>query len=188
MDFALTEEQMALRQVVREFAVKELKPGAAGRDASGEFPRQAVTAMGEMGLMGIVFPPEYGGRGGNFADYAIVVEELARVDASVAITLLAHTLCANHIFSYGSEEQKQHFLVPLAKGEKLGAWALTEPGSGSDAGAIRTEARPEKGGWRLNGNKFFITNGSLADTLRGHGLDRLHSWKRWNQRLCRLRG
>lgn len=164
MDFALTEEQAALRQSVREFAAKELKPGAAGRDASGEFPRQAVTAMGEMGLMGIVFPPEYGGRGGSFIDYAIVVEELARVDASTAITLLAHTLCANHIYSYGSAEQKRHFLVPLARGEKLGAWALTEPGGGSDAGAVQTKARPDNGGWRLNGNKFFITNGSLADT------------------------
>ncbi len=163
MDFELTEGQASLRQAVREFAGKELKPGAAGRDAGGEFPRQAVTAMGEMGLMGIVFPAEYGGRGGNFVDYVIAVEELARVDASVAITLLAHTLCANHIFSYGSEEQKRVFLVPLAKGEKLGAWALTEPGGGSDAGAIRTEASPDKGGWRLNGNKFFITNGSRAD-------------------------
>jgi alkylation response protein AidB-like acyl-CoA dehydrogenase len=163
MDFALTEEQTAIRQAVREFVDKELKPGAARRDATGEFPRQAITGIGEMGLMGIIFPPEYGGRGGNFIDYAIVVEELARVDASVAITLLAHTLCANHIFTYGSEEQKQKYLLPLTKGEKLGAWALTEPWGGSDAGAIRTEARQEEGGWRLNGNKFFITNGSLAD-------------------------
>lgn len=162
MDFALTEEQIALRQSVRKFAATELKPGTAGRDATGEFPEKAVAALGEMGLMGIVFPPEYGGRGGNFIDYAIVVEELARVDASVAITLLGHTLCANHIFSYGSEEQKRHFLVPLAKGEKLGAWALTEPGGGSDAGAVRTLASPDESGWRLDGNKFFITNGSRA--------------------------
>ena len=163
MDFVLTEEQILIRQEVLEFVNKELKPGAARRDATGEFPRQAVMGIGEMGLMGIVFPREYGGRGGNFIDYAIVVEELARVDASAAITLLAHTLCANHIFTYGSEEQKRKFLIPLAKGEMLGAWALTEPGGGSDAGAIRTEAHPEEGGWRLNGNKFFITNGSQAD-------------------------
>src|ERR1039457_4492263 len=118
-----------------------------------------------MGLMGIVFPPEYGGRGGSFIGYAIVVEELARVDASVAITLLAHTLCANHIYSFGSREQKRKYLVPLAKGDKLGAWALTEPGVGSDAGAMRTEASPVEDGWCLNGKKFFITNGSRADTF-----------------------
>jgi len=163
VDFALTEEQAALRQAVRDFALKELNPGAAGRDASGEFPWQAVTALGEMGLMGIVFPREYGGRGGSFIDYAIVVEELARVDASVAITLLAHTLCANHIYSFGSGEQKRKYLTPLAKGEKLGAWALTESGGGSDAGAMRSEASPVEDGWLLNGSKFFITNGSRAD-------------------------
>jgi alkylation response protein AidB-like acyl-CoA dehydrogenase len=165
VDFALTEEQAALRQAVRDFAFKELKPGAAGRDATGEFPREAVTALGEMGLMGIVFPPEYGGHGGSFIDYAVVVEELARVDASVAITLLAHTLCANHIYSFGSGEQKRKYLTPLTKGEKLGAWALTEPGGGSDAGAMRSEASPVEDGWLLNGSKFFITNGSRADTF-----------------------
>lgn len=165
MDFSLTGEQAAVRQEVHEFVDKELKPGVARRDAAGEFPRHVVTRIGEMGLMGIIFPREYGGRGGNFIDYSIVVEELARVDASVAITLLAHTLCANHIFAYGSEEQKRKFLLPLAMGEKLGAWALTEPGGGSDAGAIRTEARLDEGGWCLNGSKFFITNGSQADTF-----------------------
>jgi len=165
MDFTLTDEQKTLRRRVRDFAVEELKPGAARRDETGEFPMQAVTRMGEMGLMGIAFPKEYGGGGGDFIDYAIVVEELARVDASVAVTLLAHTLCANHIFICGSEEQIRKYLVPLAKGEKLGAWALTEPGAGSGAGAMRTVATPVERGWRLNGNKFFITNGSRADTL-----------------------
>ena len=165
MDFALTDEQKTLMRRVRDFAVEELKPGAAKRDETGEFPIQAVTRMGELGLMGMAFPKEYGGGGGDFIDYAIVVEELARVDASVAVTLLAHTLCANHIFICGSEEQIRKYLVPLAKGEKLGAWALTEPGAGSDAGAMRTAATPVEGGWQLNGNKFFITNGSRADTL-----------------------
>ncbi len=165
MDFALTPEQMRLRQTVREFAEKELKPGAAGRDATGEFPGREVALMGEMGLMGLPFPREYGGGGSGLAGYAVAVEELARIDASVTITLLAHTLCASHIFSFGSEKQKRDFLVPLAKGEKLGAWALTEPGGGSDAGAMRSVARKDEREWRLNGNKYFITNGSRADIL-----------------------
>jgi alkylation response protein AidB-like acyl-CoA dehydrogenase len=165
LDFTLTVEQKAVRQEVHEFVDRALKPGAARRDVTGEFPRQVVNVIGEMGLMGISFPPEYGGRGSNFIDFVIVVEELARVDASVAITLLAHTLCANHIFMYGSEEQKLKYLLPLAKGDKLGAWALTEPEGGSDAGAIRTKALQDEQGWCLNGNKFFITNGSEADTF-----------------------
>jgi len=165
MDFALTEKQDELRKNVRDFALREIGPGAARRDATGEFPQQAVARMGEMGLMGMPFPPAYGGGGGDFIDYAIIVEEVARVDAAVAITLLAHTLCANHIFACGSEEQKRTWLVPLVNGEKLGAWALTEPEGGSDAGSMHTEAIPVAGEWRLNGKKFFITNGSRADTL-----------------------
>jgi butyryl-CoA dehydrogenase len=165
MDFELTGEQLALQQAVREFAGRELKPGAARRDATGEFPRQAVVRMGEMGLMGMVFPPENGGRGLDAVTLVMAVEELARHDAAVALTLLAHNLCANHIYTFGSAEQKRNWLVPLARGEKLGAWALTEPGGGSDAGNIRTEAVAENGRWRLSGNKFFITNGSRADTL-----------------------
>lgn len=165
MGFELTKEQAELQQKVREFAVKELQPGAARRDETGEFPRAAVGKMGELGLMGLIFPTEYGGGGRDFASYTIAVEELARVDAASAITLLAHMLCSTHIFVFGSVEQKRNFLVPLAKGDVIGAWALTEPGAGSDAGAMRTQAVAVEDGWRLTGNKFFITNGSLAETL-----------------------
>jgi hypothetical protein len=165
MDYALSDEQRELQQTVREFALRELQPGVARRDAAGEFPREAVARMGELGLMGLVVPPDYGGSGRSFVTYTIVVEELARIDAAAAITLLAHVLCATHILTFGSEEQKQVFLPPLARGEVIGAWALTEPGGGSDAGALRTEATASDGGWRLSGNKYFITNGSVAGTL-----------------------
>jgi len=165
MDFELTEEQRALQQTVREFAASELKPGAARRDETGEFPQQEMNKLRQLGLLGLTFPPPYGGGGRDFVSYAIVVEELARVDASIAITLLAHTLCASHIYAFGTEEQKRKHLVPLVSGEQLGAWALTEPVAGSDAGAIRTEAIQDEGIWRLNGSKFFITNGSMADIL-----------------------
>jgi butyryl-CoA dehydrogenase len=165
MEFELTEEQRSLQMAVRQFAAAELKPGAALRDKTGEFPWPAVKKLQEMGLFGLTFPSESGGGGRDFISYVLAVEELSRVDASVAITLLAHTLCANHINAFGSEAQKREYLAPLAGGEKLGAWALTEPGAGSDAGAIRTQASQDKGGWRLDGNKFFITNGSQADIL-----------------------
>jgi butyryl-CoA dehydrogenase len=165
MDFELTAEQSALQQTVREFAASELKPGAARRDETGEFPLQEIKKLGQMGLLGLPFPPAYGGGGRDFVSYAVVVEELARIDASIAITLLAHTLCAGHIHAFGSEEQKQRYLVRLLTGEQLGAWALTEPAAGSDAGGIRTEAVEDDGVWRLNGSKFFITNGSKADIL-----------------------
>lgn len=165
MEFELTEEQQALQQRVRQFAEAELKPGAALRDKTGEFPWPAVKKLQELGLFGLTFPREYGGGGRDFISYVITVEELSRVDASVAITLLAHTLCAGHINAFGSAAQKRDYLGPLAGGEKLGAWALTEPGAGSDAGAIRTQAQREGGGWQITGNKFFITNGSQADIL-----------------------
>jgi butyryl-CoA dehydrogenase len=165
MVFELTEEQRSLQQRVRQFADAELKPGAAARDKAGEFPWPALKKLQDMGLFGLTFPGEYGGGGRDFISFVTVVEELARVDASVAITLLAHTLCASHINAFGSAAQKRDYLAPLARGEKLGAWALTEPGAGSDAGAIRTQARQDGDGWQLTGDKFFITNGSQADIL-----------------------
>lgn len=165
MEFELTEEQRSLQKVVRQFADAELKPGAALRDKTGEFPWPAVKKLQEMGVFGLTFPEENGGGGRDFISNVIAVEELSRVDASVAITLLAHTLCASHINAFGSAAQKRDYLAPLARGEKLGAWALSEPGAGSDAGAIRTQARQDGNGWRLDGNKFFITNGSRADIL-----------------------
>jgi butyryl-CoA dehydrogenase len=165
MDFELGEEQKTLQKKVREFADTELAPGAAQRDASGEFPSQAVEKLQKMGLFGLPFPVEYGGGGRDFVSYVTVVEELARVDASVTITLLAHTLCASHIEAFASHEQKQRYLSPLLRGDALGAWALSEPEAGSDAGGIRTTAVFEEAGWRLNGKKFFISNGSRAATL-----------------------
>jgi len=165
MEFELTEEQRSLQHMLRQFADAELKPGAARRDSAGEFPGPQVKRLQELGIFGLTFPREYAGGGRDFISYVIAVEELSRVDASVAITLLAHTLCAGHINAWGSAAQKRDYLVPLAGGEKLGAWALTEPGAGSDAGAIRTQARQVDGGWQLTGNKFFITNGSQADIL-----------------------
>jgi butyryl-CoA dehydrogenase len=165
MEFGLTEEQAALQQTVRAFAEAELQPGADRRDRTGEFPRTAIQKLGKAGWMGLVFPPEYGGGGRDYTSYTLVVEELSRVDASTAITLLAHNLCASHIFTFGSREQKERFLAPLAKGEVIGAWALTEPSGGSDAAALKAEAVPAEGGWRLTGNKYFITNGSKAGIL-----------------------
>ncbi|OGU01626.1 MAG: acyl-CoA dehydrogenase [Geobacteraceae bacterium GWC2_55_20] len=161
----LTKDQQSLQQMLRQFAEEELRPGAARRDDSGEFPWPVVKKLQEMGMFGLTFPEEYGGGGRDFISYVIAVEELSRIDASVAITLLAHTLCAGHINAFGSAAQKQDYLCPLAGGKQLGAWALTEPGAGSDAGAIRTQACREGSDWRINGNKFFITNGSQADIL-----------------------
>ena len=165
MNFELTREQRSLQREVREFALRELNPGVSKRDETGEFPAEAIGKLQRMGLMGSLFPVESGGKGLDCISYTVVVEELSRIDAAAAITLLAHTLCANHIFSCGTSEQKRKYLMPLASGEKLGAWALTEPEAGSDAGGIRTVAHPDNGEWVLNGNKFFITNGSRADTL-----------------------
>lgn len=165
MKFGLTEEQRALQRTVREFAATELGPGAARRDETGEFPLLEVKKLREMGLFGLNFPREYGGGGRDFLSYVVAVEELARVDASVTITLLAHNLCAGHIYAAGTPVQKEEFLTPLASGAKLGAWALTEPGGGSDAGSITTTAVTEGAEWLLSGKKFFITNGSLADFI-----------------------
>jgi butyryl-CoA dehydrogenase len=167
MDLELTADQLSLRQTVLDFAVKELQPGASARDAAGEFPEQATARMGQLGLFGLMLPQEYGGGGRDSVSHVVAVEELARHDASTAITLLAHTLCAGHINAFGTAAQKERFLPQLARGEKLGAWALTEPGAGSDAGGIAATAVPDGDGdgWRLNGSKFFITNGSRAETL-----------------------
>lgn len=165
MDHELNEEQRALRDRVREFADRELAPGAAQRDAAGDFPEEQVRRLREMGLFGLPFAERYGGGGRDFVSYATAVEELARVDASVTITLLAHTLCASHLDAFASPEQKERFLVPLAAGAELGAWALSEPEAGSDAAGIGTRAEPQGEGWRLDGRKYFISNGSRAATV-----------------------
>ncbi len=165
MDFDLSEEQQLLRKTVRDFAEKELGPHSREWDEQQQFPREVFTKLAELGLMGVCWPAEYGGAGLSTLDWALVMEELARVDASVALSLTAHhSLASAHLFLAGTVEQKKRFLVPLATGEKVGCWGLTEPGSGSDAGGLRTTAVRDGDGWVLNGSKTFITNGSVADT------------------------
>jgi alkylation response protein AidB-like acyl-CoA dehydrogenase len=165
MDFDPSEEQALLRKTVRAFAEKELAPHSREWDEKQEFPREIFAKLGGLGLAGVCWPEEYGGSGLSTLDWAIVMEELARVDAGVALSLAAHHgLCSAHIHLAGSEEQKRRFLPPLARGEKVGCWGLTEPGSGSDAGGMRTTAVREGGHWVLNGSKNFITNGRVADT------------------------
>ncbi len=166
MKFELTEEQNLIRQTVREFAEKEIAPGAAERDESETFDRALMyDKLGELGLTGIVFPEQYGGAGADYISYAIAVEELSRVCASTGVTLSAHlSLGANPIYLFGTEEQKQKFLTPLATGEKMGGFALTEPEAGSDAGGTRTTAERDGDHWVLNGTKIFCTNGGEAET------------------------
>ncbi|MGI9952801.1 acyl-CoA dehydrogenase [Moorellaceae bacterium AZ2] len=164
MEFSLTKSQEMIRQMVREFARKEIAPGAAERDASATFPWEILRQMAKYNLLGIPFPEEYGGAGGDTLSYVIAIEELARVCAATAVIVSAHTsLGAHPIYQYGTEEQKQRFLVPLTQGEKLGAFALTEPNAGTDAGSLQTTAVKEGDHYILNGNKVFITNGSVAD-------------------------
>ena len=165
MDFTLSEDQQLLKKTVREFAESELAPHSREWDEKQEFPREVFGKLAEMGLMGVVWPVEYGGAGMSTLDYAIVMEELSRVDAGVALSVAAHnSLCSGHIFLAGSEEQKKKFLTPLARGEKIGCWGLTENSAGSDAGGTKTTAVRDGGGWVLNGSKTFITNGRIADT------------------------
>jgi alkylation response protein AidB-like acyl-CoA dehydrogenase len=165
LDFSLSEEQQLLKRSVRDFAERELRPHVREWDEKQEFPREIFTKLGEMGLMGAVFPPEYGGSGLSTLDYTIVIEEISRVDAGVALSVAAHnSLCSGHIFLAGNEEQKKRLLTPLARGEKVGAWGLTENSAGSDAGGTRTTAVRDGNAWVLNGSKTFITNGRVADT------------------------
>ncbi len=166
MDFRLTDDQLLLRRSVREFAESEIKPHVREWDEAQGFPSSLLADMAGLGLMGIQFAPEYGGAGMSAVDYCICIEELARVDPSVALSVAAHNgLGAAHIARFASEDQKHRFLTPLARGEKLAAWGLTEPGSGSDAAAMRTSATHEGHCWVLNGSKAFITHGASADTM-----------------------
>ena len=164
MDFQLNEEQRMYRRMVRDFAEREIAPRAEEIDATDEFPWDIFHRMGELGILGLPFPEEYGGSGGDYMGQVIALEEIARVSGSVAITLDAHTsLCCEPIYLFGTEEQRNKYLVPLARGEKVGAFGLTEPHAGSDAGATRTRAVRDGGEWVINGQKNFITNGSIAD-------------------------
>jgi len=139
MDFTLSEDTELLRREVRKFAEKEIRPHVMTWDEKKIFPRDVMKQLGEMGMMGIIFPESYGGAGMGYIEYAVVVEELSRVCGSVGISIAAHnSLCSNHIYAMGNEAQKQKYLIPLASGQALGAWGLTEPGAGSDAGAQQT--------------------------------------------------
>ncbi len=164
MDFELTDEQQQVKRTVREFAEAELKPHVMEWDEAQYFPKELWPKLGELGLTGVIFPEEFGGAGMGYIEYATVIEELSRVDGSIGLSVAAHnSLCTNHIYQYGTKEQRERFVTPLAQGKKIGAWALTEPGSGSDASGLKTVARQEKGGWVLNGAKNFITHGISGD-------------------------
>ena len=164
MQFDLTEEQQQVKKMVREFVEAEIRPQVMAWDEAQHFPRELFAKMGELGLTGVIFPEEFGGAGMGYVEYATVIEEIARVCGSVGLSVAAHnSLCTNHIFQYGTPEQKQKYVTPLAKGEKLGAWALTEPDSGSDASGMKTTAIRRDGGWVINGAKNFITHGISSD-------------------------
>ena len=162
--FVLTEEQEQLRREIRDFAAREIAPNVMKWDEASEFPMEVVKKLGHMGLLGVIFPPEYGGSGLGYVDYVLAIEELAAVDGSVGIIVAAHnSLCTNHIFIGGNDAQKKKYVSKLATGEWLGAWGLTEPGAGSDASNSRTTAVKKGDRYVLNGNKTFITNGHYAD-------------------------
>jgi alkylation response protein AidB-like acyl-CoA dehydrogenase len=164
MDFLFTQEQEILKDSIRNFAEKEILPFVKESDEKGKWPEELTKKLGEMGLLGIVIPPEYSGAGYSNMDYVIILEEISKVDPSVGLVVAAHnSLCSNHINLFGSEEQKKKYLTRLASGQTLGAWALTEAEAGSDAAALKTKARKEGDYWVLNGSKLFITNGSLAE-------------------------
>jgi len=163
VDFELSEDQQRIRQVARDFAAAELGDRIAPYDERHEFPHEIVRKLGPLGFMGVLVPEEYSGAGLDYVSYALIVEELSRGDASVGITMWAHnSLCTNHIASWASPAQKATYLPRLASGAVLGAWGLTEPGSGSDAAALRTHAELRDGRWMLNGSKAFITNASVG--------------------------
>jgi alkylation response protein AidB-like acyl-CoA dehydrogenase len=164
MDFQFTEEQEQLKRSVREFTEREIRPHVMEWDEKSEFPLATIKELGKMGLMGVVFPTEFGGAGLGYVEYVTAIEELSRVDGSVGIIVAAHnSLCSNHIYIAGNDEQKRKYLPKLASGEFIGCWGLTEPGSGSDAGSARMTAVRKGKTWVLNGTKTFITNGHYAD-------------------------
>jgi len=164
MEFGYTPEQQHLRKTVRAFCEAEIRPHVMEWDESQTFPDEVFRKLGDLGVLGAVFPEELGGSDYSYVDYSLVVEELARVDPSVALCVAAHvSLCTNHIYLAGSEEQKQRYIPKLASGEWIGSWALTEPESGSDAGGTHTRAVLERDCWVINGSKTFTTNGQVAD-------------------------
>jgi len=166
MNFELNEEQEQIKYSVREFAESEIKPHVMEWDETQHFPEELRPQLAELGLMGVIFPEEYGGAGMGYVEYATIIEEIGRVDGSVGLSVAAHnSLCSNHIYMFGNEEQKQKYLVPLAQGESFGAWGLTESNAGSDASGTRTTAIRSNGGWKVNGSKNFITHAIACNTL-----------------------
>ena len=166
MDLRFTEDQELLRRSIREFAEVEIRPHVLEWDESQHFPAELLPKLAALGLMGIQFPEEYGGAGMSSVDYCICIEELARIDPSVCLSVAAHNgLGAAHIYAFGTEEQKRTYVVPLARGDKLAAWGLTESSSGSDAGAMRTTAVRDGDGWVINGSKQFTTHGRSGDIM-----------------------
>ena len=166
MNFELNEEQQQIKMSVREFAESEIKPHVMEWDETQHFPIELRPKLAELGLMGVIFPEEYGGAGMGYIEYATIIEEIARVDGSVGLSVAAHnSLCSNHIYMFGTEAQKRKYLVPLAQGESFGAWGLTESQAGSDASGTRTNAVKNNGGWTVNGSKNFITHAISGNTL-----------------------
>jgi alkylation response protein AidB-like acyl-CoA dehydrogenase len=164
MDFTFSDDQQQLRRSVREFAEGEIAPHVMEWDEASHFPLEIMPKLAVMGLLGVIFPEKYGGAGLGYIEYATAIEELSRVDGSVGLIVAAHnSLCSNHIYKFGTEAQKQKYLVPLAQGKKIGAWSLTEPEAGSDAGGTRSTAKRDGNHWLLNGAKTFTTNGHYAD-------------------------
>lgn len=165
MNFELMEEVRLLIDTVKKFAEREIKSCVGEIENKKELPLDLIKKLAGLGLLGMPFPKKYGGSDIDYIGFIAAIEEIAAADASVALTILAHTLCANHIYTFGNEMQKEKYLVPLVSGDKIGAWALSEPSSGSDAASIKTTAVRSKKGWVLNGQKLFTTNGARADTF-----------------------
>jgi len=166
IDFALTPEQKAIQETARAFARNEVDPIVDETDEHQKFPMEVIKKAGELGFLGILVPEELGGAGLGYLEYVLVVTELSKVDPSVGISVAAHnSLCTNHILKFADDAQRKRFIPPLAKGEVIGAWGLTEAGSGSDAAAARTQAKKVDGGWLLNGSKAFCTHGSVGGTF-----------------------
>jgi len=164
MDFKFSEELLEIKRIARDFAENEIRPHVMEWDENQTFPHDVVRQLAGLGFLGILIPTEYGGAGLGHVEYTTVVEELSRIDGSIGISVAAHnSLCTGHIYNFGSEDQRQRFVVPLAKGEKIGAWSLTEPEAGSDAGGTQTVARRDGSGWILNGQKTFTTHGTYGD-------------------------
>jgi alkylation response protein AidB-like acyl-CoA dehydrogenase len=164
MNFELTDEQISIRNMVREFAEAEIVPHVLEYDESKTFPAHLIEKMGELGILGIIFPEEYAGAGMGYVEYSLILEELSAADPSIGLTVAAHnSLGTNHIFTFGTEEQRQKFIPPLLTGKSLASWALTEPGGGSDAFGLKTNAHKEGDRWILNGSKTFITNPNYSE-------------------------